>query len=61
MGGFETKAEYLLFMENQNRANVTFESAMFYYNIAFDFYNVELAKNPNVSVRIEDFRNILSG
>jgi hypothetical protein len=30
---------------------------VFYSNIAFDFYNVELAKNPNVSVRIEDFRN----
>lgn len=57
LGGFETRAEYLLFMENQNRANVTFESARFYSNIAFDFYNVELAKNPNVSVRIEDFRN----
>lgn len=56
-GGFETRAEYLLFMENQDRANITFESARLYSKIAFDIYNIELAKNPNVSARIEDFRN----
>ncbi|XP_052082036.1 uncharacterized protein LOC127719800 isoform X1 [Mytilus californianus] len=56
-GGFETREEYLLFVEKQNRANVTFESARFYSKIAFDLYNVELAKNPNVSESIEDFRN----
>ncbi|XP_052094557.1 uncharacterized protein LOC127730286 [Mytilus californianus] len=56
-GGFETREEYLLFMENQDRANVTFESARFYSQIAFDIYNFELAKNANVSGRIEEFRN----
>ncbi|XP_071146999.1 uncharacterized protein [Mytilus edulis] len=56
-GGFESREEYLLFIENQDRANVTFESARFYSQIAFDIYNAELAKNPNVSVRIEEFRN----
>jgi hypothetical protein len=41
----------------QDRANITFESARLYSKIAFDIYNIELAKNPNVSARIEDFRN----
>ncbi|CAC5405324.1 Guanylate cyclase 32E,Guanylate cyclase soluble subunit beta-2,Receptor-type guanylate cyclase gcy-19,Head-specific guanylate cyclase,Retinal guanylyl cyclase 2,Heat-stable enterotoxin receptor,Olfactory guanylyl cyclase GC-D,Atrial natriuretic peptide receptor 2,Receptor-type guanylate cyclase gcy-9,Receptor-type guanylate cyclase Gyc76C,Receptor-type guanylate cyclase gcy-18,Receptor-type guanylate cyclase gcy-28,Receptor-type guanylate cyclase daf-11,Speract receptor,Receptor-type guanylate cyclase gcy- len=56
-GGFETREKYLLFMENQDRANVTFESARFYSKIAFDIYNIELAKNTEVIVPIEDYRN----
>lgn len=56
-GGFASREKYLLFIENQDRANITFESARFYSQIAFDIYNAELAKNPNVSERIEEFRN----
>ncbi|CAC5405322.1 Guanylate cyclase 32E,Guanylate cyclase soluble subunit beta-2,Receptor-type guanylate cyclase gcy-19,Head-specific guanylate cyclase,Retinal guanylyl cyclase 2,Heat-stable enterotoxin receptor,Olfactory guanylyl cyclase GC-D,Atrial natriuretic peptide receptor 2,Receptor-type guanylate cyclase gcy-9,Receptor-type guanylate cyclase Gyc76C,Receptor-type guanylate cyclase gcy-18,Receptor-type guanylate cyclase gcy-28,Receptor-type guanylate cyclase daf-11,Speract receptor,Receptor-type guanylate cyclase gcy- len=47
----------IIVAKNQDRANVTFESARFYSQIAFDIYNAELAKNPNVSERIEEFRN----
>ncbi|KAK3099718.1 hypothetical protein FSP39_008541 [Pinctada imbricata] len=56
LGGFKTRDDYLLFVEAQDIANVTFTSCRRYSQIAFDVYDTEVRKKEEILRPIRDMR-----
>ncbi|XP_069119091.1 uncharacterized protein [Argopecten irradians] len=56
IGGFATRDEYLDFVESQDIANITFESARRYSELAYSIYEDTLVRNSSVIQPINEMR-----
>ncbi|OWF42954.1 uncharacterized protein LOC110460400 [Mizuhopecten yessoensis] len=57
IGGFLTRDEYLDFVESQDIANITFESARRYSELAYSIYEDTLLRNSSVIQPINEMRS----
>ena len=48
LGGFKTKEDYLLFLEAQDIANITFQSCRRYSELSYSIYDVQMLQNDMV-------------
>ncbi|XP_022338550.2 uncharacterized protein LOC111134052 isoform X2 [Crassostrea virginica] len=57
VGRFNTRDEYLLFVESQDIANITFQSSRLYSELAYDMYEAQLMRNANIIEPMQKMRN----
>lgn len=56
LGGFRTKEDYLLFLEAQDIANITFQSCRRYSELAYSIYEIQLLQNDLVLAPVRSMR-----
>lgn len=56
LGGFKAKEDYLLFLEAQDIANITFQSCRRYSELAYNLYEVQMLQNDLVLAPVRAMR-----
>lgn len=56
LGGFKAKEDYLLFLEAQDIANITFQSCRRYSELAYKIYEVQMLQNELVLAPVRSMR-----